>query len=696
MPTDIVTNPGTARFNQSGQSASDNPLDKEKTKEVPVSLYSEEAREYLGFLQKRLESAKIQKDNPWPEFNNKTYYQRYEDNLKIANTHHLDAKKNEDDVIVSAGTIEAKLDSLLSHINGLNLDGELDVFDRNQMRLVAFARGLEDIVRHTEINEPYSDDSGDEEKKMARQREMFIQGEVFVMEEWLRLWERKKVLKGDKWSGKFKGVEWTTKLEKVFEGPSRTMLYGPNVYLGDMTQFYMDPQPYIFTCVPIHYDVAKAKYGHFDNWDYVQKGKVPGEVDNSQRTIFDNKWRLTELTKDQVEVLFYEDQTRDEFQIIINGVMMLPLGFPLSAVSSGGKYNIIKQVFRPIHDKWAYGKGFVSSGSVQEVSKLIDEMLKLFVLKTRKSIMPPYANISGRVISKKVLSPGRISMGIDPQSLQAIGQEGQGVTAGEQNFLSLLSGIIDKSTVSEQFTGQRGKTGQTATEVITLQRQAQLTLGLSIAACMLLEKKLKYPRLFNIIDNWFEPIGEKVEMINGVRKLIKEYRSITQEVNIDGEGLGERSVVVTDQELPTPSQIRQIEKSETRRIGKPVRKIFINPTQIRDAKMIFYWRINPKEKESSPLFKFMFREKLNDMIALMRLGSRPNIDGLEEELARIWGVSRNKLFQPHSPGGQGPNMPEGGGAEDLQSVEQISNALGQPAGAGSAVGGAEGSLTENV
>src|SRR6185369_3854878 len=98
----------------------------------------------------------------------------------------------------------------------------------------------------------------------------------------------------------------------------------------------------------------------------------------------------------QVEIIKYQDPIRDEFQIQINGIMMLPVGFPLSAVSQGGRINIAKQILYPINPQFAYGKSFVSSGDVYELSKVIDEMLRLFVLKTRKSITPPYINTSGK------------------------------------------------------------------------------------------------------------------------------------------------------------------------------------------------------------------------------------------------------------------------------------------------------------
>lgn len=681
--------------------ATDNPLDKSTVEPLPANFYSETEKEYLNdHLQKRLESTWKVYQQAHPEFNGQTYYQVYESNLKIANTHHLDPKKNEDDVTISSGTIEEKLDALLAHVNNLNLTGELDVYDSDMNNIQALARALEDIVHCTETNEPASDDGGDEEKRIQRQRELMVQGTAFVQEEWLKLWEIKKTLKGKKGiPTAFRGVEFSQKFEKVFEGPSRTLLYGPNVFLGDITEFYMENQPYVFLVLQMDYSIAKTRYGKFDNWKYVQKGKVPetpAGQNATPKTIFDNKWRLTTLKEEQVEIIIYQDQPMDEFQIIINGVPMLPIGFPLSAVTPRGHYNIAKQVFRIINDKFAYGKAFVSSGSIKEISALIDEMLKLFVLKTRKSIMPAYVNTSGRVIDKKVLSPGRISMGIDPGALTPIqGNEVQGITAGETNYLTMLKDMVDKSTVSDQFAGQKGKTGTTATEVNTLQQQAQLTLGLTVAVCCLLEKKLKYLRMFNILDNWFEPTGDSVKQIGEVKELVKNYRRTTRDVSIDGAGMGERSVYPMDKELPSPEMIRSMEIEEELERGKPVRKIFLNPVELQQAKLIFYWRVVPKERESSVQSKMLFREQLGDVIAMTQLGSKPNIDGIEEEAARVWGKPRAKMFQSVAPLNLAGANGAPGQEEDAQDPAQVmngrgrSNEKGVPLAPGALAGGAQ-------
>jgi len=641
-------------------SGASNPLDEKKKYEGAATpenekkpgdveqIYTEDDRKYISFLQRRLEDAKTVRNNPLEDLGGKTYIQIYEENEKIANTN-LPAKKNEDDVIVSAGTIEAKLDALLSHISNLDLSPEVHAFDRENNKLQEIGVALQDVIYMTEEKDG-ADEGGDEEKKLLRQRELLKQGTVFVQEEWLRLWETKKKLKKD-FDGKFKqdAEFYSEALELVFDGPSRTVLHGPNVYLGNITEFYMEKQPYVFAVIHMSHDVAKAKYGRFENFDkYVKAGnyvdKTEGTSTVAGKTIFDNKWRLTEVKKDNVEVIIYQDKPRDEFQILINGVLMLPIGFPLSAVTPGGNYNIAKQVFRVINSHFAYGKSFVSSGAVKEVSALIDEMLKLFVLKTRKSYAPPYINTSGKVISKRVLSAGRISMGIPPDALVPIGQEGQGVTANEYSILKELSDRVDKSTISAQFQGQSGKSGQTATETVELQRQAKLTLGLAIAACSFLEKKLGYLRLWNILENWFEPIDTKLVLIDNERREMNRYRNSFRETNIEGEGFGARQVITVDGMVPAPETIRELERRESEKYGFPIRKVYLSYNGLKSARLKWYITVTPREKETSALNKLTFREDLNDVLALMQMGSIPNVGGLEEEFATSRGKKRQKYF----------------------------------------------------
>lgn len=627
---------------------SGNPLDDKKYAGQPAAPVSEdqqrtaEQQKYQTFLETRLTRAQTTRDRVWPEFNNKTYLQQFEENEKISNTY-LEPKKNEDDVILSSGTIEAKLNTLLSNVDSLNISPEVLAFNHSSVPLQDLGRAITDIMDRCAENDGGTD-GGDDEKRILRQKELLKQGTVFVQDRWACKYAARKKIKGT-YSGQFDWSDWDTKLEKVFEGCERTLLYGPNVYLGDVTMFSMDDQPYAFTIEQVHYDMAKGQYSQFDNWKYVKPGMIPARAQLAEngvggRTIYDGKFRMTSLKDDQVEIIKYQDQTRDEFQIIINGIMLLPIGFPLSAISAGGKYNISKQILYPINPQFAYGKSFVASGDVYELSKIVDEMLRLFVLKTRKSVTPAYLNTSGRVISKRVLSPGNISMGVPAGALQPVGTESQGVTSGEFQVYQELIERIEQSTVSPVFQGQYGKANTTATEVMQVQDQAKKSLGIIVAACTMMEVKLGYLRLPIILSKWFEPVGtiKNGDVYNSM------YRSSSTEAPILNDGVGVRRVVPVEGQLPDADAVRVIELAYEKETGTPMELIFISASELQKQKMT--WRIvaAPKQKESSAYDKVLFSEMMQGILGLINVGARPNVTGLETEFAKTFGVDRNKIF----------------------------------------------------
>jgi hypothetical protein len=618
-----------------------NPL--EKQEQVDISRdYEEKAATYRGYLMRRLQDAKEARDRVHPEFNNKTYYQYYEENERIANTL-LDEPKNKGEKKLSTGTIESKLNTLLSHLFNLNLTPTVMAYDRNNRSLAELGTAFTDIMTATAETDG-GDDGGDKEKKLMRQRELLKQGTVFVMEQWLTRYEIKKKLKG-MYDGKF-SVDYTQSLEKVFEGCSRDILYGPNVYLGDITAFSMNDQPYLFTVEHMSYDVAKTVYGSFENWKFVKPGMPtasPTETSTAGGgTVYDQKWRLTTLAQQQVEIIKYYDQTRDEFMILINGILILPPGFPLSAVTPAGKYNIAKQTLYVINNQFAYGKSFVSSGAVYELSKALDRMLSLFELKTRKSVTPPYINTTNKVIPSRVLEPGNISMGLTPNALIPIGNESQGVTASEFQIFKELQDEIEKSTISAVFQGQQAKSGATATEVIEVQRQAKLTLGLIISAATMLEVKLAYLRLYNIIGNWLNPVGTNID--NTPR-----FRQTSRKVAINGEGMGERLVIPIDGELPPPEVIRMLSLEEEQSKGYAVRRMYLSPKIVREAQLRWYIVVEPKEEETSSYHKILFREMLGDALSLMQIGAQMNIEGVTDEFGKVYNTDKAKFFSGATP-----------------------------------------------
>ncbi len=220
----------------------------------------------------------------------------------------------------------------------------------------------------------------------------------------------------------------SVELIKDREGPSRRVVPGPSVYLGDITAFFIKEQPYLGIVEIFNYSDMESIFGTWDRWQYVSKKlksfntETPNTGSTSQNNI--TKWTLNSIGIDEVEMIVYQNRQEDEVQILLNGIPMLPVGFPLSVISPNGEYTIEKQVLKYI-DNFAYGRGFIQSA--EKSAEILDEMYRLSILKTRKSFLPPYINTSRRVISPRVLNPGTITQGqnMTADSLVAIGQEGQ-------------------------------------------------------------------------------------------------------------------------------------------------------------------------------------------------------------------------------------------------------------------------------
>lgn len=608
--------------------------------------------------------AKMERDTIHVEFNNTNYLDWFRNNETIANTLITRDKTNKD-LAVHAGTVEQKLLIILSEINRLNLTGEVRVFDTENNKLQELGMAL------TDINDKTAEMEGDDEKKLIRQLELMKQGTVFIQDNWVKRWQKTKKLNG-KFTGKVSGVDWTEKLEKVFEGPERSVLYGPGVYLGNIREFDIKKQPFIFTMKITSYAEAMSRYGAkqknadgkdedvWERWQNVPRDRVPFISEADIGTMNGaGGWALTSLNQDMVEEIHYQDQINDEYQIFLNGVPMLPVGFPLSAITPNGMFNIEKQVLQVVNPFFAYGRSFIAK--TQQLSELLDEMIKLLLLKTRKSIHPPYANVSGKVISEKSLMPGAISMGIDPNALVAIGQEGQGATASEYQMLQELRSDIDRATVSPQVQGQEGKSGQTAFEVNLLQQQAQKSISLILFACSLLEGKVTWLRTNFNIAYYFDPIGTKVDEVRN--ELVNTYRTVTKDTEITGRGLGQRKIIPS-QNLPAPEDIyNQEEYTDTpvpngperrktrEELGmSPLQILYIDTNILKNCRYIFFTEVIAKPRDTSVNAKLMFREELRDLQAMQQgFGATINVEELQNQFALVWHKRKEKLFGKPQP-----------------------------------------------
>lgn len=598
------------------------------TKEVERPDYTDAEETYLKGLRLQMENARNVRDNQRDEWDGMDYSTNYELNERAANTF-IKPKKNREDTNFQSGTIRQKLFAILSSLVNLNLSGDISAFDKDGLRVQALGDAMEDVILKT--NELDNDD----EKKYVRQYELLKQGTVFVEEIWD---ERKKKSKtGAKFTGEVKGTTWNTRIKKAFSRPVRNVIPGPNVYLGDITKYDMSDQPFVFTADTMPYEEARMIFGEWERWPNVPR-KLERFDPAEKINIFRLNWRLLENRDDQVEVLRYQDKWNNEFAVLLNGVLMTPVGMPLPWGYED--YNIAQQNLEPIHSKFAYGKSLVAR--VRNKVALLDELMRLEVLKTQQSFKIPMFNNSGRILSNRVFMPGRITHGVPPNTLTPVHDRiGEGVTSSEFAMVKELRESIDAETVSPTFSGQQAGGNPTATEIIELQRQAKMVLGLTVFAMSMLEWKLEWLRLQNILVHWFSKEDSVVDEVRGVLK--EKFRNVSVERTIEGQGVGRRITIPTEN-IPPQEAVTKAATALSEEQKMPIELIFLKPSEIKSSKLVWQIVVRPKEKSTSEMSKLMFRAFVGDLGFMVNLGSQPKRERIEEKFASVWNEDPSKLF----------------------------------------------------
>lgn len=630
----------------------------EEEKEVKDTNWAQTAEEldYISKLSKKLYDTHNRYNQPFQEFNGLTYRQYHDQNEEYANTtlNAEDGKK--DSVSYRSGTIRNKLFSFISTVLNLNLMPDIMAYNKDDIAIRELGDGMEDVY--------YKADEMDngEEKRMLRQYELYKQGTVFVESLWRDEWIiEKPPVKGYK--GEFRDVKIKKKEVKDSGQLERNVISGLSVFLGDLTKYDISDQPYVFTIQIKNWEEVEQTYKDFENWKYVVKGakKFANEVDVKE---VGKGWVLSETEEEEVEVIKYQDKLHNEYQILINGVPMLPIGFPFPWGYED--YNIVQQNFKPIRENFAYGKSFIFEN--KNPINLLDEMKKLALLKTQKSFMPPYLNMSGKRLTSKMFMPGQVTSGVKFGTVQPINEkEVQGVTSGEFSMIKELQREIDEGTVSQTFAGSPETKQTTATQIMIQQQQAKMGLAMSTLAATLLEKKLAMQGLMLILQNWFEPIGEEVDKTRN--ELKKRYRITSRERMIDGEK-GARIVIPTE-DIVSVDQQREFEDKFSEKMGYPVRTILINPKVLKKIKLLWNVVVVPRERKSSETAKLMFNAMTENAMAL---GLQLNPEWVKETFAEVWEQNASKMFA------QAPEMPP-------QQAQMQQGVQGQPQGRGTPAGG---------
>ena len=625
-------------------------------------VYSQEEKEYRGFMIERLVRARDQREDNHIELDDDTYTEWHIKNSKAANSYNPPRRNKEDSRVVS-GTTQEKENSLLSALLNFNFEPNITAFDKNDMEVVGLGEDIEDLTLKSRKMERY------DQKRPLYYKELLDQGTCFIEEvkkEQITFDKRLKEMDFTMGGVDVSKIKWETKLKKTYATCETNLLSGTSVFLGNIREFFLQNQPFAFIRDEVHYDEAKMLYGDWDRWKYVPKRVERISSDVEQYVEYRN-FSLLDIQENMVEIVKYQDPLNNEMMISLNGVMMLPIKFPLTAISPSGKFTFAKGDAEPVSKFFAYSKS--TAAKTKYFQDVMDEMVKMILLKMKKSFMPPVANNTGRKLSRKIFLPAAIVDGVNPNNIQEIGKN-EGPTIAEFNTFQLVKEMINEQSLDPVFTGSDTGGDPTATEVIQRKQQQMMKLGQTIVGVINLEMQLAELRVHNIIANWTLPIDQKIDKVRD--ELMNVYRTINVESTFQDNGKKGTKIIAFDPEATKKfgtqegtKQLRAIEDKIKKKTGKDIRFSFMDPEAVQNFDGMFYFDITPTERTSSQLDRVLFMQDLTQGMQLFGPQSI-NIENAKQQFAIHAKQDPDKFFVQGQQGQQ--MMPQGEAQQPNQQV----------------------------
>lgn len=222
--------------------------------------YTDKEEEYLNFIVNRMSDARDSREDSHVELDDKGYLDYYDTNYKTGNSY-IRPKKNKEDTRIVTGTTLEKENTFLSMILNYNFEPNVETYDKEDLPLAGLGEKLESLIKKSRLIEGYED------KKPLIYKEGADQGTWFAEETWVEEWEIQKEIKNADYSAiNVNKIKWVEKKVRKVIGAQVNLLPGTGVYLGNIKQFFMKKQPYVFTVDVIPYEEAKACYGDYDRF----------------------------------------------------------------------------------------------------------------------------------------------------------------------------------------------------------------------------------------------------------------------------------------------------------------------------------------------------------------------------------------------------------------------------------------------
>lgn len=642
-----------------------------KDKKNFTGKISDKLAKQMKVHREQISKARNLRELPYREFDNLTLTQVIQA-CRDARISYNRPVKNDGEVQVTTGVTEGKFDAVWNVTYNQNIEAEILAYNEFDVEDQKLGAALTKAVYRTNQME------NDEDFWYEFIGELGSMPAVYIQEtQEFKNFYNKTLPKDRNWYDIFLKQDGEVEVEKeewyTEHRPVKQLWSCDQVYLADPTipAWKIDEQPYIITHRIKSYGFFESIYRDAKMWEYVSPGKGRTFSDLNSYDTSPLDWRLAaKMEGDDVEEVTIKDLTKDEVQIYLNGVPMLPAGTPLP--SRYKTYDIKMYVPKPIHAKFAYGRPITMQTRVLQA--MHSENFRLMLLKYRQSIFKPIVTRANTVLSKDMWLPGKITQGVSKADIEAIA--GESVNGSDFGMSDMVEKEIEKIVnINPLIQGASAGSRVTAEEVAQRMKQALIMIGSILVMYMRAKRDMTYLRTYNLIENFTYPVGERYNGFSGENEMIYSSFTLNNADMFDG-GVGKQIVQFMDRELMQEEKdfINDLEyRSKIRR--EPVRHSFINIQKLRDFRMYFQVVTTQKEKNTSLLQKETAKKDLFEAVQFGAQVGRPvDADYASSEFARRSSLDPNRLFTVPKPGAQG--MAEGQGA--MERLKEARSAAGAP------------------
>ena len=581
----------------------------QEIKKEQYQLTAEEALQY-GLIVDRIIKARNQRETPSDYFDGLTYEQAYLSNKRAAMSY-LQPKKNDDEVRINTGTTEKRIELVLNELLALNLEEEIETFDKDDNPLVGVSDVFTDLVKRTEQIEHAKD------KDITIYQELLTQPSVFVEEMWV-----KQIDHSDK-----KKLSDSYKCE-------RRLLQGVQMYLGDisMPDTRFNEQPYLIKYARMSY--SEAEY-LFKDLDPVKWGHIVAGSYNALGSANSNLYRKGSLEQNEIEAFWYMSWPDNEIQILVNGIPFLKVGEKYTNIYGNFRgYHITMVSLKPYGGDSAYGKPLTQSAKTLQA--LDNETIRNLIRKFRQALEPPIGVVGKHMLSRDIWNPGSIVKGVKKDDFEKL-IDHSGVTRSEMAMFDLIEKKTNEFIGTSQSEPLQNKTQVTATELTLAQKNAVKMLGLSVLSVMRLKERLALLRVRNLLIHYTEPVNKQIDPITGMMRDM--YARFTlRDTELTGGRTGDKIIQLSDYSLNDEQKQGLFQQEEQlRKQGRNVEFKILNVDKLKNLELYFYANVVSKPKESSDLDKTLIQEKINQGVAISNItGRRMNADKLIKGFERAW------------------------------------------------------------